>query len=112
MKVAGPTPSTVTPIVAAASCNGTDQTRRGDRRHARRAAGPHDRSPRQREDVVRRVTRDDRRLHRVCQWLRLESGAVTLTDATGGGDTVRVNVAGPTPSTVTPIVALPGCNRT
>ena len=38
---------------------------------------------------------------------RLESGAVTLTEATDGADTVSPNVAGPTPSTVTPIVALP-----
>jgi hypothetical protein len=37
----------------------------------------------------------------------LESGAVTLTDATGTGTTVSVKVAGPTPSTVTPIVLLP-----
>ncbi len=38
----------------------------------------------------------------------LESGALTLTEATEGGDTVRTKVAGPTPSTVTPIVAVPG----
>ena len=38
----------------------------------------------------------------------LESGALTLTEATEGGDTVTTKVAGPTPSIVTPIVALPG----
>ena len=39
--------------------------------------------------------------------VRLESVAVTLTDATDGGDTVSTIVAGPTPSTVTPIVLAP-----
>ena len=37
----------------------------------------------------------------------LESGAVTLTDATCAGVTLRANVAGPIPSTVTPMVVLP-----
>src|SRR4029450_2506143 len=40
--------------------------------------------------------------------VRLESGALTLTDDTGAGVTVSPHVAGPTPSTVTPIVLLPG----
>jgi hypothetical protein len=39
--------------------------------------------------------------------VRLESVALTLTDATGTGVTVSRNVAGPTPSTVTPTVLLP-----
>jgi hypothetical protein len=39
--------------------------------------------------------------------VRLESGAVTLTDATAAGATLIVKLAGPTPSTVTSIVALP-----
>ena len=39
--------------------------------------------------------------------VRLESGAVTLTDATAAGATVNVKVAGPTPSTVTPMVVVP-----
>ena len=40
--------------------------------------------------------------------MRLESGAETVTDATGTGATERTNIAGPTPSTVTPMVVLPG----
>ena len=44
----------------------------------------------------------------VCPVVRLESVAETLTLATGAAVTVSTNVAGPTPSTVTPIVEVPG----
>jgi hypothetical protein len=40
----------------------------------------------------------------------LESGVVTLTEATATGATLSVKVAGPTPSTVTPIVVYPTPN--
>ena len=46
----------------------------------------------------------------VCPEVMLESAADTLTLATGIGATVNTKVAGPTPSTVTPMVVVPGPN--
>ncbi len=46
----------------------------------------------------------------VCPVVRLESVAETLTVATGTAATLNTKVAGPTPSTVTPIVVVPGAS--
>jgi hypothetical protein len=106
LNVAGPTPSTVTPIVllpAATAVTSPD---------AETVATPgallvHTTVRPLSGTMLLAASRATTAACVVVPLVRLESAAVTLTAATGMGATMRVNVAGPTPSTVTPIVAVP-----
>ena len=106
MKVAGPTPSTVTPIVAlpaptAVSCPVAEIVATPVALLVHTTVRP------VRERILLAASRATTLACTTFPAKRLESGAVTLTDATGTAATLRMNVAGPTPSTVTPIVVLP-----
>ncbi len=105
-KVAGPTPSTVTPIVVVPAPNAEmrpvleiEATPCAELLHAMvRPAS---------SSGLLAASRATTAACTVVPAAMLESGAEMVTVATDGGATVRRKVAGPTPSTVTPIVAVP-----